>query len=97
MGVRSKVLQRLVARGALRRLSRGLYDKPRHDELLGLLWPSVDAVVQALTGTDKLRTQPAGVYAANMLGLSEQVPAKVEFLASLGSGFNAGCGEQSNV
>ena len=92
-----KALQRLVARGALRRLSRGIYDKPRHDELLGLLWPSVDAVVQALTGTDKLRTQPAGVYAANMLGLSEQVPAKVEFLASLGSGFNAGCGEQSNV
>ena len=75
-----KALQRLVARGALRRLSRGLYDKPRHDELLGLLWPSVDAVVQALTGKDKLRTQPAGVYAANMLGLSEQVPAKVVLL-----------------
>ena len=27
-----------------------------------------------------LRTQPAGVYAANMLGLSEQVPAKVVLL-----------------
>jgi hypothetical protein len=75
-----KALQRLVARGALRRLSRGLYDKPRHDELLGLLWPSVEAVVQALAGKDKLRTQPAGVYAANMLGLSEQVPAKVVLL-----------------
>ena len=56
-----KALQRLVARGELRRLSRGLYDKPRHDELLGLLWPSVDAVVQALAGKDKLRMQPAGV------------------------------------
>ena len=75
-----KALQRLVARGVLRRLSRGLYDKPRNDELLGLLWPSVDAVVQALAGKDKLRTQPAGVYAANMLGLSEQVPAKVVLL-----------------
>lgn len=32
-----KALQRLVARGVLRRLSRGLYDKPRNDELLGLL------------------------------------------------------------
>ena len=75
-----KALQRLVARGQLRRLSRGLYDKPRHDELLGTLWPSVDAVVQAVAGKDMLRTQPAGVYAANMLGLSEQVPAKVVFL-----------------
>lgn len=75
-----KALQRLVARGALRRLSRGLYDKPRHDELLGTLWPSVDAVVKAVAGKDKLRTQPAGVYAANMLGLSEQVPAKVVLL-----------------
>lgn len=75
-----KALQRLVARGELRRLSRGLYDKPRHDELLGMLWPSVEAVVQALAGKDMLRTQPAGVYAANLLGLSEQVPVKVVLL-----------------
>ena len=75
-----KALQRLVARGELRRLSRGLYDKPRYDELLGTLWPTVDAVVQALVGKDMLRTQPAGVYAANMLGMSEQVPAKIVFL-----------------
>lgn len=75
-----KALQRLVAKGVLRRLSRGLYDKPKHDELLGTLWPSVDAVVKAVVGKDKLRVQPAGVYAANLLGLSEQVPAKVVML-----------------
>ena len=75
-----KALQRLVASGNLRRLSRGLYDKPRQDELLGTLWPSVDAVVRALAGKDRIRTQPTGVYAANLLGLSEQVPAKVVLL-----------------
>ena len=75
-----KALQRLVARDELRRLSRGLYDKPRHDPLLGTLWPSVDAVVTALTGKDRLRLQPTGAYAANLLGLSDQVPARVEFL-----------------
>ena len=75
-----KALQRLVARNELRRLSRGLYDKPRQDPLLGTLWPSVDAVVAALTGKDKLRLQPTGAYAANLLGLSDQVPARVEFL-----------------
>jgi hypothetical protein len=79
-GAIDKALQRLVTQGALRRLSRGLYDKPRHDEILGTLWPSVDAVVQALVGKHKLRVQPAGVYAANLLGLSEQVPAKVVLL-----------------
>jgi Family of unknown function (DUF6088) len=75
-----KAMQRLVARGELRRLSRGLYDKPRQDALLGTLWPSVDAIVAALTGKDKLRLQPTGAYAANLLGLSDQVPARVEFL-----------------
>lgn len=75
-----KALQRLAARGALRRLSRGLYDKPRQDAVLGTLWPSVDAIVAAITGKDKLRLQPTGAYAANLLGLSDQVPARVEFL-----------------
>lgn len=79
-GAIDKALQRMVARGDLRRLSRGLYDKPRQDDLLGTLWPSVDTIVKAIAGKDKLRTQPTGVYAANMLGLSEQVPAKVVLL-----------------
>jgi Family of unknown function (DUF6088) len=75
-----KALQRLVARDELRRLSRGLYDKPRQDPLLGTLWPTVDAIVTALSGKDRLRVQPTGAYAANLLGLSDQVPARVEFL-----------------
>ncbi len=48
-----KSLQRLVDQGKIRRLSRGWYDKPRTNALLGPLWPSVDAVVKALVGTDK--------------------------------------------
>jgi len=75
-----KALQRLEARGSLRRLSRGLYDKPKVDPVLGNLWPTVNAVVKAIAGKDKLRVQPAGAYAANLLGLSEQVPAKVVLL-----------------
>lgn len=75
-----KALQRLVDRGTLRRLSRGLYDKPRQHALLGTLWPNLDEIVRALSGRDRLRVQPTGVYAANLLGLSEQVPARIEFL-----------------
>jgi len=75
-----KALQRLTERGVLRRLARGLYDKPRTHPLLGTLWPSVDEVVKALRGKDRTRLQPTGAYAANLLGLSEQVPARIEFL-----------------
>jgi hypothetical protein len=46
----------------------------------GVLWPDVSQVAQALERKDGLRLQPAGAYAANMLGLSEQVPAQVVYL-----------------
>lgn len=75
-----KALQRLVGRGELRRLSRGLYDKPLRHPALGVLWPSTEAVIAALRGKDRIRLQPTGAYAANLLGLSDQVPARVELL-----------------
>ncbi|ABK15918.1 DUF6088 family protein [Syntrophobacter fumaroxidans] len=73
-------LHRLVNEGSLRRLSRGLYDNPRVDPDLGTLSPTIDSVVNALKGRDKIRLQPSGGYAANLLGLSEQVPTKIVFL-----------------
>ncbi len=47
---------------------------------LGPLWPSAEAIARAIAGRDNIRLQPAGAYAANLLGLTEQVPAKVVFL-----------------
>jgi hypothetical protein len=76
----ASALMRYAASGQIRQLSRGLYDWPRQHPLLGLLWPDVAQVAQALERKDGLRLQPAGAYAANMLGLSEQVPARVEYL-----------------
>lgn len=75
-----RLLSRLAARGTVRRLARGLYDYPKSHPTLGLLTPSADAIAKAIAGRDKARLQPAGAYAANLLGLSEQVPAKVTFL-----------------
>jgi hypothetical protein len=37
-------------------------------------------VAKALAGKAGTRLQPTGAYAANLLGLSDQVPAKVVFL-----------------
>jgi hypothetical protein len=73
-------LHRLAKRGAIRRLARGVYDFPKQHPVLGPLSPSADTVAQALAGRDRTRLQPAGAYAANALGLSEQVPAKAVFL-----------------
>lgn len=73
-------LRRLKADGAIRQLARGLYDYPAEHPKLGLLAPSVDAVARALKVRDAVKLQPSGAYAANLLGLSEQVPMKVVFL-----------------
>jgi Arc/MetJ family transcription regulator len=73
-------LHRLVRRKILRRLARGLYEYPRQHAELGTLSPDIEKVARALAGKDRIRLQPAGAYATNLLGLSEQVPAKVVFL-----------------
>lgn len=74
------VLSRLTAKGTIRRLARGLYDYPRRHPNIGLLSPSPEAVAKALAKRDATRLQPSGAYAANLLGLTEQVPAKIVFL-----------------
>src|ERR1700722_1152030 len=73
-------LHRLARKGTIRRLARGVYDFPKDHPTLGRLAPSAEAVARALAGRDRTRLQPAGAYAANALGLSEQVPAKAVFL-----------------
>ena len=73
-------LHRLERKKTLRRLARGLYEYPREHPELGTLSPDIEKVAKALAGKDRIRLQPAGAYATNLLGLSEQVPAKVMFL-----------------
>lgn len=73
-------LHRLAKKGTIRRLARGIYDYPKQHPKLGNLLPSADTIAQALAGRDLARLQPAGAYAANILGLTEQVPAKMVFL-----------------
>lgn len=73
-------LTRLSRKGVVRKLAHGLYDYPVKHPVLGTVAPSADAIARALVGRDAIRLQPAGAYAANLLGLSEQIPAKVVFL-----------------
>ena len=66
--------------GLIRQLARGLYDYPKIDPQFGPLQPSTDDIAHALAGRDATRLQPSGAYAANLLGLSTQVPMKVVYL-----------------
>ena len=75
-----KALERLAISGVIRRLSPGLYDYPKKHPVLGDLLPNYAQIGRALAGQGKLRLQPSGGYAANLLGLSDQVPAKIIFL-----------------
>ena len=73
-------LHRLTQRRIIRRLAQGLYDFPQTHPELGTLSASPEAIAQALARGRGIRIQPTGAYAANLLGLSEQVPAKIVFL-----------------
>ena len=76
-------LHRLTKRGTIRRIARGLYHYPeKNHPLLGELAPSIEAVSKAIAAREQVKLQPSGAYAANLLGLSEQVPAKVVFLTN---------------
>ena len=66
--------------GIVRQLARGLYEYPIEHPKLGRVAPPADAVARAIARRDAVRLQPAGAYAANVLGLSEQVPTKIVFL-----------------
>ena len=73
-----KVLQRLVAAGQLRRIDRGLYDIPRPNRLTKQ--PAVAdyrQIIDALGRRDQLRMLVDGMTAANDLGLTTAVPARV--------------------
>lgn len=75
-----QALSRLVKTGTLRRLARGLYDFPKLHPKLGPLSPAPDDVAQALARETGSQVQVAGPRAANVLGLSTQVPARTSYL-----------------
>jgi Family of unknown function (DUF6088) len=73
-----KTLQRLTATGQLRRIDRGLYDRPKTNQLTGK--PSVPdyrAIIEAIARRDKTRMLVDGMTAANELGLSDAVSGQV--------------------
>ncbi|MFA5592713.1 MAG: DUF6088 family protein [Micavibrio sp.] len=73
------ILHGLVQDNTIRRIGRGLYDLPRQHPKLGDLSPDRLEVAQAIARQNGDTICPTGAQAANMLGLSTQVPAKPVF------------------
>ena len=73
-----QTLSRLARRGIIRRLRPGLYDYPRQSRV-GQLSPDPGAVATALSKKSEGRLLASGAYAANLLGLSTQVPARIVY------------------
>ncbi len=75
-----QALSRLVQQGIIRRVRRGLYELPRMGRLLNQpVAASPDELIHAWARNNGLRVVPSGAYAANLLGLSTQVPAKIVY------------------
>lgn len=83
LGTRAGVdqaLRRLVQKGMLQHLDRGVYSYPKVSPRLGALTPSPDTVAQAVAKATGSKLQVSGARAANALGLSTQVPSKSVYL-----------------
>ncbi len=75
------LLSKLAKNGMIRRISRGLYDLPKFNtDLEGELSPDVHEAAQAVARRQRWKIVPEGAWAANVLGLSTQVPSKITYL-----------------
>ena len=74
-------LAELAHQGMVRRIRRGLYDMPRVNPALGgTLSPDIDEAARAIARRQRWKIVPDGAWAANLLGLSTQVPSKIIYL-----------------
>lgn len=74
-------LVRLCAENFIIRLAQGIYYYPIIDIKwgMGIMYPSIDKIAQAIAHKDRCRIAPTGSVALNALGMSTQMPANVVY------------------
>lgn len=75
-----QTLSRLTKDGTIRRLAQGIYDYPKISPRIGPLSPDPFIVARAIAAKDGHVVQVTPARAANLLGLTKQVPAKPVYL-----------------
>lgn len=76
------ILHQLKQKQAIRRISSGIYDFPIKHPKLGILSPPTSGLLRAVVVKTGESIQLSGAEAANLLGLSTQVPSKPIYLTS---------------
>lgn len=75
-------LGRLANDGTVRRIGRGIYDYPKQHPRFGPRMPSPDTVAAAVARSTGETVVVSDAQAANLLGLSTQVPAQAVYLTN---------------
>lgn len=80
-GAVAVALHRLVKKGVLRNEMTGVYSYPIYSEVLKrFVSPGGDEFAKAIAARNGLKLRPTAAYAANVTGLSTQVPMRPVYL-----------------
>lgn len=74
-----KALERLTHKNEIIRIAKGVYIKPKTDPIVGIIYPNIEAIAEAIAKRDKAKIVPTGSYALYKLGLSTQIPMNIVF------------------
>jgi len=81
-GSAGQILSRMVKEGVIRQIGRGIFDFPNTNPSIGgQLSPDIDQTAKAIARKFRWSILPYGNLAANRLGLSQQIPAKLTYLS----------------
>lgn len=73
----------------MRRIDRGLYDRPKINNLTGVLeTPDYQKIIEAIARRDQTRLLIDGLTAANDIGLTNAVPSQINVLTDGSPSFN---------
>jgi hypothetical protein len=78
----TKALERLVIKGELNRVARGIYARLEIHPQFGPVPPTLEELAKAIAKRDKAKISPTGVLALHQLGLSTQVPLNAVYLTN---------------
>jgi Family of unknown function (DUF6088) len=75
-----EALYRLTKEGRITRVGRGLYVRPRMSKYAGEVPPTPETIATVVASAGQAKVDIAGAAAANMLGLSTQMPTQSVFI-----------------
>ena len=76
-----KIFFQAMSNGALERISQGIYVRPKESRF-GKVPVALERIAQEIADRDKCQILPTGSTAANMIGLSTQIPMNLSYITT---------------